>query len=151
MQEESSVFVLCKSMNIKRNGGGVSGANEQSDHVAPGRQAEWWRQKARSQRPCLGKECPDSGLSCSRHCRTLTVSLWLHRNTKLWSTYTEYGRLKLVQVGFTCDSWVLGCQLHLRGLLHNRTLEFRAQQGAEGLRIRWQRWNARCGNKAVKI
>lgn len=43
----------------------------QSGHVAPGGQAEWWRRRARSLCPCLGKECPDSGLDCLDTSRTL--------------------------------------------------------------------------------
>ena len=43
---------------------GVVGGDEQSGHVAPGGQAEWWRRRARSWCPCLGKECPDSSLDC---------------------------------------------------------------------------------------
>lgn len=53
---------LCFMQNHAYEGGGVGGeGDEQSGHVAPGGQAEWWRRRARSPRPCLGKECPDSG------------------------------------------------------------------------------------------
>lgn len=59
--QEKSLFYanLCIYGGMGVGGGcgrGWWGAVEQSGHVAPGRQAEWWRKRARFKRPCLGKE-----------------------------------------------------------------------------------------------
>lgn len=68
--------------------------DEQSGHVAPGGQAEWWRRRARSWCPCLGKRCPDSSLDC--HQDTMSLRLYLtNPRRKRFSQAQMYLRHKM--------------------------------------------------------